>query len=68
MFASQFHQFLETNFSSKSDDLVVTGVHIQEECGFRTDSTFIVRKVGPIGAAHFPETGAAPRHDVGDPE
>ena len=68
MFPPQFHQFLETHFSSESDDLVVAGVHIQQECGFRTDSSFIVRKVGPIGAAHLPETGAAPRHDVGDPE
>ena len=29
VFPPQFHQFLETNFSSESDNLIVTGVHIQ---------------------------------------
>ncbi len=58
----------QADVGHKADDLVVAGVHLQQQPGLRGDRAFVVRGVRAVGGAHLFEDRAASGHDLRNPE
>ena len=64
----QVHHLPQGHFVGEARDAVVAGMDLEEDGGLGGDGLLKVLEVGLVGGAHFPEDGAAGRHDLGHAE
>ncbi len=66
MAMSHLDHLLARGGGGKTHYLVITGVNLEQSCGAGGDGPLVIRGIGLVGRAHFPELCAALLHDLGD--